>query len=138
MAVRPFHILCGERSPPPQLQGRLMASCLILTEADWKPQVVVLPIPVPIFVPVPMNMYCQKIPVPFSMPVPVSVNLFCSVRTILFWPLAPLMCFPSFVGACANVPAHHAGEHGEDCGDYRGTKGENPIQPPGSRHPGHG
>lgn len=47
--------------------------CLsFLTEADWKPQVVVLPIPVPIFVPVPMNMYCQKVPVPFSMPVPVS------------------------------------------------------------------
>uniref|UniRef100_K7FLD5 Zinc finger MYM-type containing 3 n=1 Tax=Pelodiscus sinensis TaxID=13735 RepID=K7FLD5_PELSI len=40
------------------------------TEADWKPQVIVLPIPVPIFVPVPMHLYCQKVPVPFSMPVP--------------------------------------------------------------------
>lgn len=36
---------------------------------------IVLPIPVPIFVPVPMNMYCQKVPVPFSMPVPVSTTL---------------------------------------------------------------
>uniref|UniRef100_A0A8B9ZIC7 Zinc finger MYM-type containing 3 n=1 Tax=Anas platyrhynchos TaxID=8839 RepID=A0A8B9ZIC7_ANAPL len=49
---------------------------LLLSEADWKPQVIVLPIPVPIFVPVPMHMYCQKVPVPFSMPVPVPVPMF--------------------------------------------------------------
>lgn len=48
---------------------------LLLSEAEWKPQVIVLPIPVPIFVPVPMHMYCQKVPVPFSMPVPVSNTL---------------------------------------------------------------
>lgn len=114
--------------------SKLTDVLLLLSEADWKPQVIVLPIPVPIFVPVPMHMYCQKVPVPFSMPVPVSNTLHSLVfsywlnRALLqppcFSVLFSCLCFyvsqlsVGFLrgvllstGACANVPAHHAGEH---------------------------
>lgn len=63
--------------------SKLTDVLLLLSEADWKPQVIVLPIPVPIFVPVPMHMYCQKVPVPFSMPVPVSDTLHLLVFSVL-------------------------------------------------------
>lgn len=70
---------------------------LLLSEADWKPQVIVLPIPVPIFVPVPMHMYCQKVPVPFSMPVPVSDTLHLLVFSYC---LGPASLQPSCFSVC--------------------------------------
>ncbi|XP_072451460.1 zinc finger MYM-type protein 3-like isoform X3 [Chiloscyllium punctatum] len=46
------------------------------TEEEWKPQLIVVPIPVPVFIPVPLHMYCQNTPVPFSMPIPVPIPMF--------------------------------------------------------------
>lgn len=81
--------------------SKLTDVLLLLSEADWKPQVIVLPIPVPIFVPVPMHMYCQKVPVPFSMPVPVSHTL----HPLMFsYCLDPALLQPPCFSVCPLLP----------------------------------
>lgn len=47
-------------------------NCLSVSDDFLQSPPAMLPVPVPVFVPVPLNMYCQYTPMTMALPLPVS------------------------------------------------------------------
>lgn len=50
-------------------------SLFFLSVDDIFPKMVILPVPVPVYLPVPMNMYSQCTPKPVGLPLPVCLTM---------------------------------------------------------------
>uniref|UniRef100_I3KML4 TRASH domain-containing protein n=1 Tax=Oreochromis niloticus TaxID=8128 RepID=I3KML4_ORENI len=61
------------------LSNHTYCSVFFLSVDDIFPKMVILPVPVPVYLPVPMNMYSQCTPKPVGLPLPLPVPMFLPV-----------------------------------------------------------